>query len=295
MNQLSGIKLLVNISLCLLSIILIVSAGSNILAYSKTSHIQAENIKVQTIWLKIRAEGFVLFDMKPAFAQIDGILEPIIEDGIFVTKNEVIGKIKDKEIVVDLLSPGKGILQWARYENYDFDFPPDLKNNPINKNELDTIYPGEFIHYGEIAATIIPNEFAYLYLENINIPEDINTLYFDQFQNNTLIEGNIIFRGNKFVVCKVYDYLESILNKNIFLVQYTKTNGIIIGEKDIVQKDGETGIYVLTGEKVQFMETHIYRDAEKIVAEIPDTRNAITVVRTPHIVREGEIINETGK
>lgn len=295
MNRLSGIKLLVNISLFLVSIILIISAGSNILAYSKTSHIKVENIKVQTIWLKIQAEGFVLFDMKPTLAQIDGVLEPIIEDGVFVTKNEVIGRIKDKEIVVDLLSPGKGILQWARYKNYDFNFPPDLNNNSMNKNEFNTIYPGEFIHKGEIVATIIPNEFVYLYLENINIPEDIKTLYFSQFQNNILIEGNIIFRENKFVVCKVYDYLEYILNENIFLVQYIKTNGIIIADKDIVQKDGQTGIYVLNGEKVQFMETRIYRDAEKIVAEIPDTRNAITVVRTPHIVTEGKIINETGK
>ncbi len=295
MNQLSGIKLLVNISLFLLSIILIISAGINILAYSKTSHIKVENIKVQTIWLKIRAEGFVLFDMKPALAQIDGVLEPIIEDGVFVVKNEVIGRIKDKETVVNLLSPVKGILQWARYKNYDFNLPADLNNNSINKNEFDTIYPGEFIHEGEIVATIIPNEFAYLYLENINIPEDINTLYVSQSQNNTLIEGNIIFRENKFVVCKVYDYLEYILNKNIFLVQYIKTNGIIIADKDIVQKDGKTGIYVLNGEKVQFMETHIYKDAEKIVAEIPDLRNAVTVIRTPHIVTEGEIINETRK
>ncbi|MEA3313759.1 MAG: hypothetical protein U9Q18_05225 [Caldisericota bacterium] len=295
MNQLSGIKLLVNISLLLLSIILIISAGSNIIAYSKTSHIKVENIKVQTIWLKIRAEGFVLFDMKPALAQIDGVLEPIIEDGVFVTKNKVIGRIKDKETEVDLLSPGKGILQWARYKNYNFNFPPDLNNNSINKNEFDAIYPGEFIHHGEIVATIIPNEFAYLSLENINIPEDINTLYFDQFQNNTLIEGNIIFRGSKFVVCKVYDYLEYLLNENIFLVQYIKINGIIIADNDIVQKDGKTGIYVLNGEKVQFMETRIYRDAEKIVAEIPGTRNAITVVRTPHIATEGKIINETGK
>jgi len=85
------------------------------------------------------------------------------------------------------------------------------------------------------------------------------------------------------------------LNKNIFLVQYIKTNGIIIADKDIVQKDGKTGIYVLNGEKVQFMETHIYKDAEKIVAEIPDLRNAVTVIRTPHIVTEGEIINETRK
>lgn len=295
MNQLSGIKLLVNISLFLLSIILIISAGSNILAYSKTSHIKVENIKVQTIWLKIKAEGFVLFDTKPALAQIDGVLEPIIEDGVFVTKNEVIGRIKDKEIVADLLSPGKGILQWARYKNYDFNLPADLNNNSINKNEFDIIYPGEFIHEGEIVATIIPNEFAYLYLENINIPEDIKTLYFSQFQNNTLIEGNIIFRENKFVVCKVYDYLEYILNENIFLVQYINTNGIIIADKDIIQKNGKTGIYVLNGEKVQFMETRIYRDVEKIVAEIPDTRSAITVVRTPHIVTEGKIINETGK
>ncbi len=295
MNQLSGIKLLVNISLFLLSIILIISAGSNILAYSKTSHIKVENIKVQTIWLKIQAEGFVLFDMKPTLSQIDGILEPIIEDGVFVTKNEVIGRIKNEEAVADLLSPGKGILQWARYKNYDFNLPADLNNNSINKNEFDIIYPGEFIHEGEIVATIIPNEFAYLYLENINIPEDIKTLYFSQFQNNTLIEGNIIFRENKFVVCKVYDYLEYILNENIFLVQYINTNGIIIADKDIVQKNGKTGIYVLNGEKVQFMETRIYRDAEKIVAEIPDTRSAITVVRTPHIVTEGKIINETGK
>jgi hypothetical protein len=295
MKQLSGIKLLANISLFLLSIILIISAGSNILAYSKTSHVKVENIKVQTIWLKTRVEGFVLFDMKPALSQMDGVLEPVIEEGVFVAKNEVIGRIKDKETVVNLLSPGKGILQWARYKNYDFNLPADLNNNSINKNEFDAIYPGEFIHKGEVAATIIPNEFAYLYLENINIPENINTLYFSQFQNNTLIKGNIVFRGDKFVACKVYDYLEYILNENIFLVQYTNTNGIIISDKDIVQKDGKTGIYVLSRGKVQFMEAHIYRDAEKVVAEISDTLNAITIVRTPRIVSEEEVINETRK
>ena len=299
MKQASGIKLLLNISLFLLSVIFIALAYKNVLVYSNEARIKVKNEKVQPVYLKIQTKGAAFSVRKPILATIDGTIEQTISEGTFVDKNELIGKIKDKSISVDLLSPEKGILQWKRYEDYGFTFPKSFNENLLDKDKSEIVYPGEDVHKGEIVGTILANDFAYLYLntKEINISKNAKTIYFipAKAPMPIKIKVEIVFKGKGYIVCKVNDYLRYVLNENNFLLLTNKINGVIINERDIVRKNGREGIYILNGKMVKFIATKIYKSGKQFIAEMPAGTDSAIVVETPRIVTEGEIINEVNK
>ncbi len=297
MKQVSGLRLLVNISLLFLSVIFIALAYKNVLVYSKETRIKVENEKVQSVSLKVQTDGAVFFIRKPVLATIDGTIEQIISEGVFVNKNELIGRIKGKGVSVDLLSPEKGILQWKEYKDYGFASPKNFNENLLDKNESRAVYSGQDVHKGGAAATILTNDFAYLYLnvKGMNISKNAKSIYFTSAKTALPIKGDIVFKGKGYIVCKVNDYLKYILDENNFLLLTNKINGIIINKRDVVKKNGKEGIYVLNGKRVKFIATKVYKSGNQLFAEMPATMSSAVVVKTPRIVTEGEIVNEVNR
>lgn len=283
MENFSARRLFVNVLLLLISVFMVLSGINRLISFLKANNIRVVNEKVTDYPVYEQMDGDVFFISVPVVASASGEVEKLFGNFSYVEKGQLIGRIKNSEYTVDILSPSEGLLLWGSMGSY-YSCLEDFKNG--NSKGCDLELSNKNAKKGKVICSVVNNDNFY-----IRLPvKESNILV---YCNGITVKGDAAYRGRDFSIYRLNQYMKYFLTKNSYLVFTGSENGIKLRSDVIVKQNGKQGIYVVFGNIIKFVPVVTYplEDGYNLVTGNFNSNNVI-VITTPRLVRNGEIFNE---
>ncbi len=283
MENFSAKRLFVNVLLLLISVFMVLSGVSRLISFLKASSIRVVNEKVTDYPVYKQMDGDVFFISVPVVASASGEVEKLFGNFSYVKKGEIIGRIKNSEYTVDILSPSEGLLLWGSMGSY-YSRLEDFENGSSEGCNFEL--SNKNAEKGKVICSVVNNDNFY-----IRLPVRENSILL--YCNGINVKGSVVYSGKKFSIYELNQYMKYFLTKNSYLVFTGSKNGIKLRSNVIVKRNGKQGIYIVSGNIIKFVPVTSYPlENGYNLATGNFNSNSVIVITTPRFVRNGEIFNE---
>ncbi len=267
-------------------IFLILSSYEQLHGFISSNSVKVENMKnaLHPTYSEINGETFVL--SVPVLSPSTGILEKLVGNYTFVNKGDLIGRIKSSEYTYDILSPDNGVLLWFGFNKYF----RSLQDMEQFKENLQFVETGKNVKKGNFVCSIINNDFA-LIRTDARDTKNSKKIIFNL--NGNYIDGNLVFSTSKYNYYKISEFVKYFLFKELFSLLEGFKRGVVVNKKIIAEINGNYGLFIVQGNVIKFMPGEVQNlDKDRVLVELNGIdANSVTVVLTPHLVKNGEIFN----
>ncbi|GEM_PF-3651434 len=286
MRRFSVSRLIAVVVVITVIIFLILSSYEQLRGFISSNAVEVENMKnaLHPIYSEINGEALVLSVPVPSPAT--GTLEKLAGNYTFVNKGDLIGRIKSSEYTYDILSPDNGVLLWFGFNKY-FKSLQDMERFKENLQFTET---GKDVEKGSFVCSIINNDFALVRTDSRDTKKS-EKITFDLDGN--YIDGKLVFSTSEYNYYRVSEFVKYFLFKERFSLLNGFKRGIVVNKKVVANMNGEYGLFTVQGNVIKFIPGKIQNlDKDKVLVELVGIdANSVTVILTPHIVRNGEIFN----
>ncbi len=286
MERFSGFRLLVNLTLLILSIFLLIAAYQQFHGFVRMNIVKVVNEKSVYYPVYNSVEGKALFISHPVKSISSGSIERLVGNFSFINKGDLIGRIKSEGYTYDIIAPSNGLLVWKSFDKY-FNSLQEIDNF---KGDVSFKNTSVLTNKGSTACTIINNDMAFV---KINSPEIASRLSISFYNSGNLVSSQRVFHSKDCSTFEVNVFLKYFIGKSKFTVFDGFKKGIKVDSNMVIKEGGNTGIFIVLNNVITFVPARIYdMENDKILAVINDSSNSVIVVTTPHFVENGEIFNE---
>ncbi len=285
MENFSAKRLLINVLLLLMAVFMVIAGINRLVSFLKTNNIKVVNEKVADYPVYKQVKGDVFFISLPVVASTNGEIEKLQGNFAYVEKGELIGRIKNKDYSVDIISPGEGLLLWGNLGTY-ISSPDMLKDKNIKGCNFSLT--GKKVKEGKVICSVVDNDVFY-----VRLPVNKESIFV--YNSGFTVKGIRKFSIGSSALYSFSQYLKYFLDNENFMVLDDLKKGIKVKSNIIVKKGNKEGIFIVQGNVIKFVSVSTYPmiDGYKlVVGNFTENKNSVIVIATPHLVHNGEIFNE---
>jgi hypothetical protein len=287
MKQFSLGRLLRNLLVLVVSVFLLISSYQQLSSFARVSGVKVETAKQAYYPIYRPAYGTSFFISFPVQSPSSGKLERLVGNFTFVSKGELVGRIKS-EYSYDILAPENGVLLWGSFNKYF----KSLKEIESFSGDLTFNRTSDKVELNEIVCSILNNDYAII---RINDPLLIKSSRAIFFVEGNFAYGNEVFSSNDYAFLRVNEFLKYFINRGSFELFEGFQKGIKINKSVLAIKNKSKGIFIVDGNVIKFVPVKTFdSDENSVIAVLSKSYppDSVVVITTPHLVNDGQVFNE---
>ncbi len=274
-----------------ISFFVLIGLSKDFVSFVKSKTVKIVAVNANIISVDEKTEGTTLFLSLPIFSNADGIIHFLIADGVFVNKGSIVAQIVDKDSETDILSPEKGIFLRCSL-NYYTVLLNDFINDKVTTFSINNVNEGKKIHSGDIIASVVKSNDYLIKIGSLNVSDLPNTVGIKVEGSLEPIKASVVKSKEGNIYLQLNDFFQELYDKKTFTVFFSDIRGFEVEKRDVVKREGSSGVYIVNGDRVRFVLVDLYDADDKLLASIKDPYfkefSTFFLIKAPSFVKEGD-------